>query len=215
MIFNLSDNDSVANQFMAELRSLDVQSDRLRFRRNLQRLGQVMAYEVSKYLHYASRDVVTPLGHSSTRLLTEQPVLFTIMRAGLPFFQGFLDYFDSSDCGFIGAYRCEDSDDVTIQLDYVASPRVEGRPVIVIDPMLATGRSVVRSVDAIIAKHGVPRHLYIAALVSVPEGINRVSDSIKIPHSVFTCALDERLDERFYIVPGLGDAGDLSFGQKL
>lgn len=214
MVFNLSDENTVANHFIAQLRDRSVQGDRMRFRKNLERLGQVMAYELSRRMAYDAKTIETPLGKSTSMLLKEEPVLFTVLRAGLPFFQGFLDYFDRADCGFIGAYRKEGSDEIVIQLDYVASPTVADRDIILVDPMLATGKSLVHAIDAIV-KVGMPRHIYVASLVAVQTGIDHIARYVKVPYSIFTCALDQRLDERFYIVPGLGDAGDLSFGVKL
>lgn len=214
MVFNLSAHDTIANAFLAELRDRTVQPDRMRFRKNLERLGQIMAYEVSRRLSYRPRDVETPLGLSRAMLPAEEPVLFTVLRAGLPFFQGFLDFFDRADCGFIGAFRREGGEELTVQLDYTASPPVTGKSVIVLDPMLATGKSVVRAVNAIL-KHGSPMHLHLVSVVAVQEGIDYVNRHIEVPFTLSTCTIDQRLDERFYIVPGLGDAGDLSFGEKL
>jgi uracil phosphoribosyltransferase len=215
MLFNLSEQNSIANHFVAELRDVSIQKDRLRFRKNVERLGQIMAYEISKKLEYKQQTVVTPLGTSTTSLMGNGPILITVMRAGLPFFQGFLDFFDRCDCGFIGAYRKEDGqDDIIINLEYLAVPSIDNREVILIDPMLATGHSFVRSIDAL-SKHGKPSHIYVASLVSVAEGISYVAANVKTQHSIWTCAVDERLNEQFYIVPGLGDAGDLCFGPKL
>lgn len=215
MLFNLSDQNSIANHFISELREVNIQNDRLRFRKNVERLGQIMAYEISKKLVYKNAFVETPLGTSNTAFIKDGPVLITVMRAGLPYFQGFLDFFDKCDCGFIGAYRREDGqDDVAINLEYMATPSVEGRELILIDPMLATGHSFVRSIDAL-RKRGRPSHIHIASLVSVHDGISYISANVKEPHSIWTCAIDERLNEQFYIVPGLGDAGDLCFGPKI
>lgn len=214
MVFNLSEENSVANEFVAQLRDRGIQADRMKFRKNLERLGQIMAYEISRRLPYTPTDVDTPLGKTSTMLMRDRPVLFTVLRAGLPYFQGFLDYFDQSDCGFIGAYRREGGDELVINLDYVASPVVEDKDVILVDPMLATGKSIVRSIEAIL-RAGMPRHIYVASLVAVEEGINHIMRHVSAPYSIWTCAIDQQLDERFYIVPGLGDAGDLSFGEKL
>lgn len=215
MLFNLSEQNSIANHFVSELRDVTIQNDRLRFRKNVERLGQVMAYEISKKFAYKRRAVLTPLGTSNISLMQDSPVLITVMRAGLPFFQGFLDFFDKCDCGFIGAYRKEDGeDDVVINLEYMATPLVDNRDVILIDPMLATGHSFVRSIEALL-KRGKPSHIYIASLVSVPDGISYVSANVKTPHSIWTCAVDEKLNDLFYIVPGLGDAGDLCFGPKI
>jgi uracil phosphoribosyltransferase len=200
---------------VAELRDLELQKDRLRFRKNLERLGQIMAYEISKKLTYKQVAVETPLGTSKTSVIERGPILISVMRAALPYFQGFLDFFDKCDCGFIGAYRKEDGgEDVVVNLDYLAAPSIDNRDVILIDPMLATGRSFVRSVEAL-SKHGKPSHVYIASLVSVPKGISHLNSNLKCKHSIWTCAVDERLNEQFYIVPGLGDAGDLCFGGKM
>lgn len=214
MIFNLSDQNSIANQFISELRDKNVQVDRARFRKNMKKLGQIMAYEISKHLSYRQESVVTPLGTSDIAMPAAHPLLFTILRAGLPYFDGFLDFFDRSDCGFVGAYRDESHAEVVIQLDYLSSPGVDGREVILIDPMLATGKSVVNGINKIM-KNGQPSHIHIAALVAAPEGVEYVLQHISVPHSLYTCALDDKLNDHFYIVPGLGDAGDLSFGPKL
>jgi uracil phosphoribosyltransferase len=214
MFFNLSEQNSVASQFIAELRDKNIQNDRSKFRNNLQRLGQVMAYEISKKLAYHRKSVETPLGESTANVLAMQPILITVMRAGLPYFQGFLDFFDQSDCGFVGAHRVEGGTEIDIDLEYLAAPSLDNRPVILIDPMLATGKSFVRSVNALL-KFGTPSHVFIASLVAAPEGVKYISENLKLEHSIWTCALDERLNDQFYIVPGLGDAGDLCFGQKI
>ena len=214
MIFNLSAQNTIGNQFIAELRDRDIQLDRAKFRKNMKRLGQLMAYEISKRLNFKDEIIQTPLGQTSIQLLSKYPVLLTVMRAGLPYFDGFLDFFDQSDCGFMGAYRQEGSEEIVIHLDYVATPNVNDREVIVIDPMLATGKSFVRSIQALL-KHGTPSHIYVASLVASPEGIHFLKENLNIPFSIYTCAVDENLNHQFYIVPGLGDAGDLSFGMKL
>ncbi|HET6542971.1 MAG TPA: uracil phosphoribosyltransferase [Chryseolinea sp.] len=214
MIFNLSAQNTIGNQFISELRNKDIQLDRARFRKNMKRLGQVMAYEISKRMNFKDETIETPLGRTSIQLLSKYPVLLTVMRAGLPYFDGFLDFFDQSDCGFMGAYRQENSNDIVIHLDYVATPNVNDREVIVVDPMLATGKSFVRSIQALL-KHGTPSHIYVASLVASPEGIHFLKENLDVPFSIYTCAVDENLNHQFYIVPGLGDAGDLSFGMKL
>jgi uracil phosphoribosyltransferase len=214
MIFNLSAQNTIGNQFIAELRDRDIQLDRAKFRKNMKRLGQLMAYEISKRLNFKDEIIQTPLGQTSIQLFSKYPVILTVMRAGLPYFDGFLDFFDQSDCGFIGAYRQEGSEDIVIQLDYVATPKVHDREVIVVDPMLATGKSFVRSIQALL-KHGTPSHIYVASLVASPEGIHFLKENLNVPFSIYTCAVDENLNHQFYIVPGLGDAGDLSFGMKL
>lgn len=214
MIFTLNTQDSIANQFLLELRDAGMQQDRMRFRKNMERLGEIMAYELSKKLSYASHETVTPLGKSRINTLKEQPVMVTILRAGLPFFQGFVNFFDRADSGFIGAFRKEDANHLTIKLEYVATTSLEGKTVILIDPMLATGRSVADSVSAIL-RNGKPYHLHIVSLVAAPEGIAYLKENLKLPFSLWTCAIDEKLNHQYYIVPGLGDAGDLSYGIKI
>ena len=214
MLYNLGEQNSIANQFLLELRDKNIQQDRMRFRRNLERLGEIMAFEISKKLAFKKSDVQSVLGKASTVTLIAEPVLITILRAGLPYFQGFQNYFDRADCGFVGAYRKEGQDNIRIQLDYLATPGLDGREVILIDPMLATGKSVVDALTELL-KRGNLQHLHIASLVSSPEGINYLQAQIKIPVTLWTYSIDEKLNDQFYIVPGLGDAGDLSFGDKL
>jgi len=180
----------------------------------MERLGEIMAYEISKRLQYKKTVVETPLGKKETSELVHQPILITVLRAGLPYFQGFSNFFDRADSGFIGAYRKEEGYDIKINLEYITTPVLEGREVILIDPILATGKSFVKAVNAI-KRNGNPSHIYMAAVIAAPEGIKFINDAMNENYSVFTCAVDERLDEQFYIVPGLGDAGDLSFGEKV
>lgn len=214
MLMVLNKQHSIANQYLLELRDQSIQQDRERFRKNVCRLGELMAYEISKKLAYQSKSVQTPLGVSEIQLLKENPVLITVLRAGLPYFNGFQNYFGQSDCGFIGAYRKESGTDLSIKLDYLATPTLGGRTLILIDPMLATGKSVVKSLNALHA-HGQAAHVHVAALVASPEGVNYLKEHVQVSNDVWTWALDERLNDQFYIVPGLGDAGDLSFGEKL
>jgi uracil phosphoribosyltransferase len=173
-----------------------------------------MAYQISRRLVYRTSGISTPLGTISVNVPASHPVLITVLRAGLAYFNGFVEYFDQSDCGFIGAYRKEASQEVSINLEYVAAPGIEGREVILIDPMLATGSSFVQAVDAI-NKFGAPTHIHIAALVASPQGIKFLEQNLKGAYTIWTCAIDDTLDDNFYIIPGLGDAGDLSFGIKL
>jgi uracil phosphoribosyltransferase len=213
-LFVLGEQNSIANHFLAGLRDKSVQQDRMRFRRNLERLGGIMAVEVSKKLTYVPKEIETPLGKSVLNVLERDPILITILRAGLPYFSGFQNFFDASDCGFIGAYRQENEEGIKIKLDYLATPGVDNADIILIDPMLATGRSYVDALNELL-KRGKPRHLHIAALVAAPEGIKHLKETIKIPFTIWTFAVDERLNHQYYIVPGLGDAGDLCFGEKL
>ncbi len=212
MLFNLSNTNSVGNHFLYELRDPEIQKDRMRFRKNMERLGEIMAYEVSKKLEYKKEIVNTTLGSTVISVLKKQPVLITILRAGLPYHQGFLNFFDQADCGFIGAYRKEEGE-ISVQLEYAACPSLEGKDVILIDPMLATGKSLVKALSVLLTK-GTPSHLHIASVVSAPEGLKYVSENVNVPHSIWVCAEDDALNSNFYIVPGLGDAGDLSYGEK-
>jgi uracil phosphoribosyltransferase len=217
MFFNLSDQNSIASRFLLELRDKEIQRDRMRFRLNLERLGRVMAYEVSKQLPYSTKKVSTSLGIAEVKDLIQVPVIISILRAGLPFLQGFLDIFDAADTGFIGAYRNEKGESLTIAMDYLATPALEGRDVIVVDPMLATGGSLVTALTYLLTK-GNPRSINIVSVIVAPEGLRRVEDFFQkhkgIEFNLWVGAMDERLNELFYIVPGLGDAGDLSYGNK-
>lgn len=214
MLVILNQHATLANQFLFELRDNSIQQNRDRFRMNMERLGELMAYEISKKLKYKQRPVETPLGTSKVEMLSEHPVLITVLRAGLPYFDGFKNYFNQADCGFIGAYRKEGENEIAINLDYLATPPLNGRTVILIDPMLATGKSFVQSVNALL-KHGTPSYIHIAALVAAPEGVEYIRQKLKLPFTIWTWALDEKLNEHAYIVPGLGDAGDLCYGEKI
>lgn len=214
MINVLNRQNSMANQFLLELRDNQLQQNRARFRSNVERLGELMAYEISKKLSYRSHEVQTPLGKSIVQVPADQPVLVTVLRAGLPYFTGFQHIFGEADCGFIGAYRKEREANLTINLDYLATPSLDNRTLILIDPMLATGQSVIKAMNALL-KHGTPKHVHIAALVAAPEGVALLEEKLTVAHELWTWALDDRLNEHHYIVPGLGDAGDLSFGEKL
>lgn len=213
-VFVLNKQNSIANQFLLELRDTQIQQDRMRFRNNLTRLGEIMAYEISKKLEYEKQSIETPLKSLQIPTIAQHPVIMTVLRAGLPYFQGFLNYFDKADSGFIGAYRKEGGDEVTVNLEYLATPSLEGRPVILVDPMLATGNSFIRSVAAL-EKQGKPSQIFLAALIASPEGIRNIQQTMTTAFSLWTAAVDEKLNHNFYIVPGLGDAGDLSFGNKL
>lgn len=208
--------DSIAGQYLAELRDVEIQHDRLRFRRNLERMGEIMAYEMSKSLKYTERTISTPLSKTRVRVPEEQPVLIPILRAAVPFFDGVLNYFDHADAGFIGAYRANDFiKSGEIQLGYSALPDINDRILVLIDPMLATGNSLVDTVRQILAK-GQPKHVHIISLIATPEGIENINKTITdVPLDIWCGAIDEQLNDKAYIVPGLGDAGDLAFGTKL
>mgnify|MGYP002403300214 CR=1 FL=1 len=211
--FVLTSQCSIANHFLAELRDAALQKDRMRFRRNMERLGEILAYEMSRVFSYEAKEVRTPLGEVTTPRLVEYPILVTILRAGIPFHQGFLNIFDQSDSGFIGAYREEETTSVVVNIDYVSVPPIDKRVVVIVDPMLATGNSIVDAYRLLL-KRGTPSHVHVASVVSAPEGIKRLEENLSGPSSLWTCAIDEKLNPSFYIVPGLGDAGDLSYGIK-
>ena len=214
-MFVLNKTNSIANHFLAEIRDQQIQQDSMRFRKNLERLGGLLAYELSKSLSYVPSSVTTPLGISPVNLIENQPVLIPIMRAGIPFYLGVLNYFDRAVSGFIGAYRHHEDDDVNfeIQMDYVAAPSLNDRRVILIDPMLATGKSIVKTLAAL-KKNGHPKHIDIMCAVAAPEGIDFLEKNVDVKFDLWVCAVDEKLNDRAYIIPGLGDAGDLAYGHK-
>lgn len=212
----LNENSSVANRFLAELRDVKIQGDRFRFRNNMERLGELMAFEFSKTLPVKAAQVTTPLGKISTDLPYDELVLVTVMRAGIPFFQGFLHIFDQAASGFIGAYREEsegNAGNVEITLNYSAMPDLNGKQLVLIDPMLATGRSLVKGFRQCL-KYGHPKAVHFMSVISAPEGLAYIQQEVDHPGSLWTWARDSHLNEMAYIVPGLGDAGDLSYGSK-
>jgi uracil phosphoribosyltransferase len=212
----LTEQNSVANHFIAELRDQKIQKDSMRFRRNLERLGELLAYEISKKLDFEPRVVNTPLGIAETMLLAQQPVLITILRAGLPFYQGFLNFFDRAESAFVGAFRGPHEEDFTfeIEMHYIAAPELTAKPVVIIDPMLATGKSVVVAANAL-RRYGNPAHVYVAAAIASRQGIDYLHQHLQGDYSLWVGDVDDELNNRYYIVPGLGDAGDLAFGNKL
>ncbi|MGV3540638.1 MAG: uracil phosphoribosyltransferase, partial [Rufibacter sp.] len=203
----LTQTPSLANQFLAELRDVTVQKDGLRFRRNLERLGEVMAFKISETLTYETKTIQTPLAATQQTLPTEFPVLATVLRAGLPFHQGFLNYFDHAACAFIGAYRVEGERQLSVHLDYLAAPNLQDKVLILADPMLATGKSLIQTYRDLL-RFGKPRRLIIAAVIASPEGVAHIQHEIA-EAELWVGAVDEHLNEQAYIVPGLGDAGDL------
>lgn len=213
-MFVLEDTNTIGNKFIAELRDISVQGDRLRFRKNLERLGEIFAYEISKSLPYHNKILQTPLAQSETSIPSINPVIIAVLRASLPFYQGFLNFFDQAESGFIGAFREEGGGEININLGYHASPNMDGKTLILADPMLATGKSLIRSIESILT-HGKPEIIHIAAIIAAPEGITFIKEHLKIPFKLWIGALDQSLNDQCYIVPGLGDAGDLAFGEKL
>lgn len=214
MVVNLSQQYSLLSDWVSEIRNTEVQGDRMRFRRNLERIGEVAAFEISKELAYVEKEIQTPLGISNCKVLKEQPVLATILRAGLPLHNGLLNYFDKADNAFISAYRKHHKDgSFEISLDYVSCPELENRVVIVSDPMLATGSSLVKTIQ-FLREEGHPSKIYVVAAIACTVGIEYVLRS-EPNCSVWCGAIDDELTAKGYIVPGLGDAGDLAFGTKV
>lgn len=213
MLFVLNKTNTLGNQFLAELRDAGVQSDRLRFRKNQERIGEILAYEISKKLRYTPVEVQTPLGIATVNVPATEPVLGTILRAGLPFHQGFMNFFDKSPSAFITAYRkVKKNGEFIINIDHIASPNLDDRVFILCDTMMATGQSVVEVCKELMATYSI-RELHIAAIIASTEGIAHVRAHLPKAHLWFG-AVDEEMTSKAYIVPGLGDAGDLSFGEK-
>ena len=215
-VHNLGLQDSIFNQSISEIRDASIQQDRMRFRRNLERIGEIMAYEISKTLEYEQKEIVTPLGVKEMRVLKEQPVLATILRAGLPFHQGLLNMFDRADNAFIAAYRKYDKDDdFEIRLEYFSAPDLEDRVLILCDPMLATGESLVKTLEGLLSYYQEPKHIHVAVAVASAEGLEHVRCAMsRRPVTLWVGAVDDELTAKAYIVPGIGDAGDLAFGEK-
>jgi uracil phosphoribosyltransferase len=213
MVVNLSKHYSLLCDFVSELRNVEIQHDRMRFRRNLERIGEVAAYEISKHLAHQQVETPTPLGTSQCKLLAEQPVLATILRAGLPLHQGLLNYFDRADNAFISAYRKHHPDgSFEISMEYVSSPDLEDRILIISDPMIATGASLVKTIQ-FLREEGKPKEVHIVCAIACTVGIEYVHRNE--PNVKIWCgAIDEELTAKSYIVPGLGDAGDLAYGTK-
>ena len=213
MVINLSEKNSIVSNWISEIRDTLVQADRMRFRRNLERIGEVAAYEISKGLLYEDKEVQTPLGTSVCRVLSEQPVLATILRAGMPLHNGMLNYFDGADNAFISAYRKHKRDgSFEISLEYISCPDLTDRVLIVCDPMLATGSSLVKTIH-FLKDEGLPKSIHVVCAIACTVGIEYVRR--EQPNVTIWCGdIDDELTAKGYIVPGLGDAGDLAFGTK-
>ena len=216
-VINLSENNSVLHQFLREIRDVNIQNDPLRFRRNIERIGEVMAMEVSKHLNYAPEEVTTPLGTATVPQITDQLVLGTILRAGLPLHQGFLNIFDRAENAFLSAYRrVNDKGELEIVAEYMAAPSIVGKTLILVDPMLATGMSMEVGYLALL-RHGKPTHTHLCSIIATPKSIEymrrELNDSPDV--TLWCAAIDPILNDKKYIVPGLGDAGDLCYGTKI
>jgi uracil phosphoribosyltransferase len=213
MVINLSESHSLVSNWVSELRDANIQSDRMRFRRNLERIGEIAAYEISKSLPFITREVETPLGTHTSMVLEKQPVLATILRAGVPMHQGLLNYFDKADNAFISAYRKHHRDGTfEIKLEYVSCPDLDGRILIISDPMLATGASLVKTIQHL-QEEGSPAHVHIVCAIACEVGIEYVKREAPTAH-IWCGDIDAEITAKGYIVPGLGDAGDLAYGEK-
>lgn len=215
LTINLSQTNSIAGVYLAALRDISIQQDRFKFRLNLKRLGELMAYEVSKKLDYTSAAVQTPLGNAKVNLLKEQPIVIAIMRAALPFFEGVISVFDQADSGFVGAYRAPDFQETkSISTNYIASGNLEGKTVLLVDPMLATGNSLLDAISKLDSL-GKPEKWIILSVIAAPEGVEALNKNLPENSALWCAAIDSGLNEKSYIVPGLGDAGDLAYGEKI
>lgn len=216
-VVNLSEHNSVLNMYLREIRDVEIQKDPLRFRRNIERIGEVMAIEVSKALNYEQTNVQTPLGVAPVNTISDNLVLATILRAGLPLHQGFLNIFDRAENAFLSAYRrVNDKGELEIVAEYMAAPSIEGKTLIVADPMLATGMSMEVGYLALL-RHGKPKHAHLCSTIATPQAIDCLRESLKDSPdvTVWCAAIDPVLNDKKYIVPGLGDAGDLCYGVKI
>lgn len=215
MVHIVGSHNSVFNQYIAEIRDEVIQKDSLRFRKNIERMGEIMSYELSKTLTYETREVITSLGIANVSMIKEQPVIASILRAGLPLHQGVLNYFDRAENAFISAYRKHHKNGTfDIQLEYLASPDLNDKVLILCDPMLATGSSIVLTYKALLLR-GKPRHTHIVTLIASAEGVEYARKNLPENVTIWCGAVDEELTAKSYIVPGLGDAGDLAYGTKM
>lgn len=213
----LNEQNTVLNKFIAQVRDKAVQKDPMRFRRNMERIGEITAYEISKTLCYVPRAVETPLGEAAVGMIDDQIVVATILRAGLPYHQGFLNYFDDAQNAFVSAYRKSTKDGkFTVKVEYISCGDLEGKTLLLVDPMLATGSSLVLAYNALCEKGGQPKHTHVAAVIASEQGIDYVQKHMpKQTTTIWAAAVDEELTSRAYIVPGIGDAGDLAYGEKI
>ncbi|MCC5815633.1 MAG: uracil phosphoribosyltransferase [Leptospira sp.] len=215
-IQNLSSINSMLHHFISELRDIHIQKDSMRFRRNVERIGEIMSYEISKTLSYKPIAITTPLGVKNSFIIDDEIVIISVLRAGLALHQGFLNYFDKSENGFIASYRKHvgDSHDFEIAIEYAAMPDLSGKTLILVDPMLATGQSLV-DVCAKIIQSNKPKNIHLACAIATPVGIKNVQDNLPKDCTLWVADIDEGLNEKKYIIPGLGDAGDLAYGSKI
>ena len=215
IIHDLSAQSSILNHFIAELRNVEIQNDSMRFRRNVERIGEILGYEMSKYLNYRVSDIKTPLGIAPTQLLSDQLVICSILRAGLPLHNGLLNYFDKAENAFISAFRKYTSDDeFEIEVNYMASPEIDDKVIILADPMLATGRTIENTYE-VLKQRGKAKQIHVVAVIGSQQGVDYIANCLPDNTHLWIAAIDEELNDHSYIVPGLGDAGDLAYGIKM
>lgn len=216
-IHNLSQQNSLLNTFISEIRDVTIQKDSMRFRRNIERIGEVLGYELSKSLNYKSKTIITPSGECPINLAYNKIVLCSVLRAGVPLHNGLLNYFDGAENAFISAYRHHDEKDhdkFEIIVEYLASPSLDNKTLILADPMLATGQSLVSTFEAL-KPFGTPKEIHLVSVIAAKEGIKYIEDYFPESTQLWVATIDDKLNKQGYIVPGLGDAGDLAFGEKL
>ena len=213
----LSKQNTVLNRFIAQIRDREIQKDSMRFRRNMERIGEITAYEISKALHYRPQVVETPLGEATVQVIDDELVIATILRAGLPYHQGFLNYFDDAQNAFVSAYRKSTKDGkFKVKVEYISCGSLEGKTLLLVDPMLATGSSLVLTYNALCEKGGMPAHTHVAAVIASEQGVDYAMKHMpRQSTTIWTAVVDEELTSRSYIVPGIGDAGDLAYGEKI
>ena len=217
MVHILGQENTILNKFIAQIRDCRIQQDSMRFRRNVERVGEIMSYEISKTLNYQAQTVETPLGEAEMSLISDKVVIATVLRAGLPLQQGFLNYFDDAECAFVSAYRKNKKDGTfKINVEYVSSGDLEGKILILVDPMLATGQSLRMTYDTLVAHGGEPLHTHIASVIASEQGVEYAQQHLPAGKTtLWLGAVDAELTSKAYIVPGIGDAGDLCYGKKL
>ncbi len=211
---NFSKENTIYNNFLTELRDREIQQDRMRFKRNLERCGEICAYEISKELAFVTKNTITSLGNSTSSIIEEDLVVATILRAGLPLHQGVVNYFDKADNCFISAYRKHGTKEIEVEIEYLSSPSLEGKTVILTDPMIASGKSMLLAYQAML-KNGKPKFIHIVSIIASQEGIDFVVNNFPKETKIWVGAIDKEMNEQSYIIPGLGDAGDLAFGSKI
>ncbi|MCL4147932.1 UNVERIFIED_CONTAM: hypothetical protein GTU68_051902 [Idotea baltica] len=216
IIHNFEEQNSIINQFIAELRDIEIQNDSMRFRRNIERIGEILSYELSKKLDFELKNIQTPLGNKDVAVITNKLVLCSVLRAGFPFHQGLLNYFDNAENAFVSAYRQhpDDSDDFEVIVKYLASPSIEGKTLLLADPMLATGKTLENVLNAF-KDHGTPNQIHILSVIGSTQGIDYIQKKFPKNTHLWIATIDDKLNSRGYITPGLGDAGDLAYGEKL